>query len=119
MTENFSDRKTFMSKFNEGQLQIIRLNNSWNKANYYSEKGMIYEWNNTLNTIWRELYADASNKSDKYAKYITRINNLIIQNNGKRGYKFFLLEKKHEFLKKLQDDVGKGTKKESQYEDIL
>ena len=99
------------SKYNEASMQIMRLHNLWVKIEENVNKGNLKEWQNLLDSIWRELRADVNHlkepektiKENKllklrvlvaYSKTRTEWNNAL---NGR-----------HEFLKQLQDKVGKG-----------
>ncbi len=118
---DFNDKKTEKSQFNEANLQIMRLHNCWVRCNSYSTKGKLDEWKWELDVIWRELYADAFRKDkkckkdeDKYEFDMDNINVTISNAKSKRNA-YNALQKKDMFLRKLQDDVGKGGKREKGY----
>jgi len=116
---NFNDSKKLMSDFNEGGFQIYRLHNLWDECNRLSVSGKYQRWKFTLVRIWVELSADAD-KSDKekYTKELTLHDKRIELAKGKDQL-YYALIKKEEFLKKLQDDVGKGSRRSSQYDEIM
>lgn len=125
MGDGFNDKKTEKSQFNEANLQIMRLHNCWVRCNSYSTKGKLYEWKWELDVIWRELYSDVirkdkklKNDEDKYETKMLQINSDISTSKGKSGL-YDNLQKKDMFLRKLQDDVGKGGKREKGYADNI
>ena len=100
-----------LSKFNEGLLQIQRLDLLWRSIELKTRSGY-YDpgaWKYLLDSVWRELYADVEKQSDKdiiilknkiFRKRITKIQNL--------EQIYDALNERHEFLKLLQTQVGKG-----------
>ena len=115
---NFNDSKISLSEFNEAGLQIMRLHDCWNDCKSYIKNGKYDKWKWVLDAIWVELYPDVihSKKGDGYIKQYNLCNKRIIISNNKNQL-YFALVKKQEFLKKLQDDVGKGSKRSQTYSD--
>ncbi len=99
------------SKYNEAALQIMRLHNLWVKIEENVNKGNLEEWQYLLDSVWRELRADVNHlKGDK-----DKINGnkklklkVLIARSKNRTEWYKALNERHEFLKQLQDDVGKG-----------
>jgi len=116
----FNDNKIALSDYNEANLQILRLHDLWNDCNRFSRNGNYDKWRFTLDRIWIELSADAEKRNwDKYYKQHQAFNALLRKNQKHKIKYYFLLNRVEEFLKKLQDDVGKGTKRSQMFEEIM
>jgi len=105
--EDYNDSK--ISKYNEASFQIMRLNQLWLRAEYYAAKGSLTHWKFILDSIWRELSADILRKDNKDI-FILK-NFLLIKGiamSRKRTDLYNSINKRHEFLKEVQDSVGKG-----------
>ena len=110
------------SKYNEAFLQLERLDGYWRLAEQYALSGLFMKWNFILDSIWRELYPDALRLSnadnDLYQKNnaFKKLIKKYIKNNTAL---YTLLNRRHEFLKYVQDQAGKGgkysTEDESEY----
>lgn len=119
MVEDFNDNKKLISEFNEAGFQILRLHEYWNDCGKYSRDGNYDKWKWTLDVIWLELYADAIVKNeDKYVKELKLRDKMVELAKGKNQL-YYALKKKQEFLKKLQDDVGKGGKRREEFGDMF
>lgn len=116
MSEEFSDKKVLISQFNEAAFQIARLNNLWTACNNHAQAGNLDRWKWALDRIWIELSADANEKDKK--KYFDGIkqHNLTISKAENDVQKYNALQQKEIFLRSLQEDVGKGGKKEEGFE---
>lgn len=115
--EKFSDKKTLISEYNEASFQILRLHNLWLDYNNYAREKQSYYMERTLDSIWTELFADAMNKDEeKYSALIERLNTHINESRNDKEKHLGILGYKATFLKKLQENVGKGSKKQKQYE---
>jgi len=99
-----------LSKYNEAQLQIQRLHNLWVKIEDSIDKGHLQRWKYLLDSVWRELYADAYHltKPEEILERNVSLRKKIANNGHSRNNLYDALNERHEFLKKLQDDVGKG-----------
>lgn len=110
------------SVYNEGLLQIQRLNNSYQRCNYYSCNGLLVKWRWELDVIWRELSFDAS-KLDKVLDKVKRYSFLFSELDksinrsfmfgkliGSWGNCYKLLNDKEVLLRSLQHSAGKGGK---------
>ncbi len=116
------------SSYNEAGLQIARLNEYWIKAERYANGHHLIAWSSILDSIYRELYPDVLKMKD--SKNIQR-NHYLIKVNSKKAVKlpensYFIdkkvlrgmarehtynwLDKRHRFLKEIQDSCGKGSK---------
>ena len=118
MPEDFSDKQKLMSDFNEAGFQIYRLHKLWEICNDMAnpEKVDYCKYKFTLDRIWVELSADAKQKDkEKYFGEIKILNEKIAKNKN-RDELYQALQEKEIFLKCLQDDVGKGSKKSSFHE---
>ncbi len=99
------------SKFSEAALQIIRLNNLWEKIENCVNEGELMKWQNLLDSIWRELRADVNHlkepeKTIRMNKYL-KLKVLVAASDTRTKWNK-ALNGRHEFLKELQDKVGKG-----------
>lgn len=114
------DETGFMSKFNDGWLQIVRLNNMWMKCQSFRRQGRLEALRWEYDNIYLELYSDAlklkkSNPDSKdYIGIRKALNNRIkiahASNNHKELYG--LLNEMEELLRELQTESGKGGKYE-------
>ncbi|KKK70569.1 hypothetical protein LCGC14_2922680 [marine sediment metagenome] len=104
-----------ISRYNEAGMQIIRLHELWLKAELYANRGLLIKWKFILDSIWRELKADIIRQDNS--------KNIISNNNEfkktisecKTISSFYVaLDERHQFLKEMQDTVGKGA----MYKDI-
>ena len=98
-----------ISKYNEAGLQILRLHDYWSQCEEYAEQGKLISWKWKLDAIWRELVADVNRQ--KECKKIININNSIKNKISKaktRSELYYELNRRHEFLKIVQNKVGKG-----------
>lgn len=116
---NFNDKKQLLSEYNEAGYQILRLHDCWVDCAKFSREGSFDKWQWTLDVIWMELCADALKKNyDKYNKELNLCDKRISLAKNKLQ-KYYALKKKQEFLKILQDDVGKGSKRTEHFEDMM
>lgn len=99
------------SKYNEAILQLQRLHNLWLKIGKVTEHGRanLEAWKFYLDDVWRELVADVERQPNK--EEITTRNQELKEKIAKSktiNEKYNNLNERHEFLKILQDKVGKG-----------
>lgn len=105
-----------VSKYNAAIAELYRLDNLWQSANYNARCGKLTQWNWDLDAIWRELGGDA--KKEDLIKFY-QYNKLLIKYKKSRALIYHVLEKKHIFLKKLQNKQNKGTAYADTVEDYL
>ena len=127
-SQNGDERKELISDFNEAKFQILRLHLLWQSCNSLSQSGKLIQWKWKLDTIWRELSVDAAEKDtsiekdkDKYFTRLKELNKNIAeaQEDNKREEVYETLQKKEIFLRQLQQDAGKGSRKHAQDEDDM
>ena|SRR3990167_10518879 len=112
-------KKELTSDFNEAKYQIYRLHLDLLDCRSYAKKGNLINWKWVLDHIWLELAADARTKDskdlekNKYFKRIEELNKEIAKNENDRDKLYKALQEKEMFLRFLQDDVGKGSKRSS------
>lgn len=108
------DSEIEKSKYNEANLNIQRLHNSWEQIRDYRRTANYPFWFNELKLIWSELVQDVNkNRMHNYEKteleYVNHLktcqNAIISMNVGTIEIK---LMKLNDFLRRLQDEVGKG-----------
>ena len=119
-SNEFNDSKISLSDFNEAGFQILRLHILWCDCSKFSRSGRFDEWKWTLDNIWLELSPDVekTKKPDTYKKEV-KVRDKMIALSKTKNETYYALKKKQEFLKKLQDDVGKGTKRSHTFESIM
>lgn len=109
MAEEYLEEVKETSIYNEASLQIMRLHELWQKAEYYASKGNLEKWRFTLDAVERELHSDVLRADDskktqiKYEKILRKITG-----SKKRNVKYFWIQCLHKFLKQIQDSSGKG-----------
>jgi len=137
------DQKRDMeSAFNEGMLQIQRLNYLWMQINNYSRTGKYTDWRWSLDAIWRELSRDAIKsssgvvkpgeydkviKENPWFKQYVRLRGIVdvefVNSSksipGSMGRYYNALHDLEIFLRTLQDSVGKGGKYKDMSEDEM
>ena len=99
-----------VSRYNEAGMQIMRLHELWIKAEIYANRGLLIKWKFILDSIWRELYSDVKRKEK--SKDIIEDNNKLkktISQSKKSSEMYTTLDERHQFLKEVQDSVGKGA----------
>lgn len=114
--ETIDDKKTLKSEYNEASYQILRLHNLWTNYSNYSREERLYLVHTTLESIWIELSADAK---QTHFDCIKKFNDSIGMHKDNKIKVQIALKLKAIFLKKLQDDVGKGGKKTEGYEKMI
>ncbi len=75
------ERRT--SKHNSSVSIIIRLDFLWKDANRHAREGKFSDWNNDLDTIWRELARDLQDDEYKDKRFKKEGKPYV-----KRGYKY-------------------------------
>lgn len=113
------------SFYNEGLLQINRLNYLWENANNASRSGDLVSWRWVLDTVWRELSRDVLKEEEKkkdvtltpdnkwynqsplYKMYEYHKNKLAKEKVHPAHY-YSALSDYEIFLRWLQDKTGKG-----------
>ncbi len=99
-----------ISRYNEAAMQIMRLHELWLKAELYANRGLLVKWKFILDSVWRELYPDVKRKKDskKTIEENLKLKKTISECN--RSFEIYTaLNERHEFLKGVQDSVGKGA----------
>ena len=113
--DNLQGKQQEISQYNEASLQIMRLHEAWLRAEFFARKGTLVMWKFVLDTIFRELYADIVRKKDCIE---VKAKDLIIRKRiadaKTKPDLYNTLNRRHCFLKELQDVVGKGGR----YQDI-
>ena len=116
---DFADKKTLISEFNEAGYQIARLHYIWSQCNYHAIFGNLLKWKWNLDRAWVELYADAQKKNKtKYEAELKVLNEKITMAKNKSEL-YQALQDKETFLRTLQDDVGKGSKRQEEYDRVM
>ncbi len=98
--------QTKISKYNSAVSELTRIDFLLQAGNNYKAMGRFDKWNEKLDTVWVELAADAT--ADHYKRFDI-FTQLIIKNFSNKQILYQILMKKHIFLKKLQNKLGKGT----------
>ena len=120
MSDGESSEK--LSVYNEGVLQIQRINYALSQCNYYASKGQYPEWRAMLDVFWRELCFDIVKKNNgkSFKEFedcvdVTDLKDLNKKINLSFKVKntpliYNLLNEKEIRLRILQHQVGKGGK---------
>lgn len=105
-----TDTPSLKSKFNSAQLDLFRLNNLWQKTHYYAERGLMQKWNIVLDRIYQELSNDTKKDDDKiFDEFQQKIKELPKNKASSITEIYTILNHKERFLRKLQNQQGKGT----------
>jgi len=99
-----------VSRYNEAGMQIMRLHELWLKAELYANRGLLIKWKFILDSVWRELFSDVQRQSD--SKKLINDNKKLkraISECKKMSSLYTALDERHQFLKEIQDSVGKGA----------
>ena len=99
------------SSYNDANLSIMRLHEHWIASERYANAGALTKWKWKLDSIWRELYVDVLRNSNK--DEVIKTNEKLKQNiaNAKNSSILYnALNKRHEFLREVQDKAGKAGK---------
>lgn len=119
------EKRELTSDFNEGKLQIYRLNNSWERFQNKLREGLLTESNWELDDICGELSKDAENRdlnleeTQKYSYKIKKINELVAKYKYSPEKLYLILRMKEKILRRLQDAAGKGSKRSEADEDDI
>lgn len=109
--DNYDTIPKELSKYNEANLNIQRLHFSWIRCGSYRSNALFDKWKWELDSIWSELVQDVNENRLQDYKDIIKTNKYLRDNIGKADIKTKLYEalnKRHNFLRILQDKVGKG-----------
>ena len=123
-TEAVPGSKT--SKFNSGFLINMRLDALWKDAHKHSRCGQYASWNSDLDRVWCELAGDEDEGSEKEKKFnlinkkfeiagepfnIAQIGFKVVTPEAMKKIKkvYIVLVEKEIFLRRLQNEQGKGT----------
>ena len=99
-----------VSRYNEASFQIYRLHECWVKSNNNARIGNFDAWRWELDIIWRELIADVRKRLPNQEDVVKRNDEIkaIIKKAKTKEDIYEALNTRHEFLKWVQDEVGKG-----------
>ncbi len=112
--EEFEESNAQISKYNDAGYSISRLNEHWIQAERYANAGLLTKWKFKLDSLWRELFPDLmrikATDDKKCGKLIIKNTKLMISiaKAKKQNELYFYLNKRHEFLRELQDLAGKA-----------
>jgi len=122
------EKEIQISKYSSGVNIIIRIDSLWRLANSSAIAGLFNKWNTVLDVIWRELARDVDgenykDKKEKFDKFDERLKDTgQFKDTGsdtfkapdkemidKRAEQYKILNEKELFLKRLENELGKGT----------
>jgi len=124
----YQEKKNMTSDFNEGKLQIFRLNNSWERFSNAIRRGIFLGENGAnwvLDDVGGELARDMELEDEdkpikeRYSFKIDKINTLISQYKENPSILYKIIRLKERVLRRLQDEAGKGAKRSSDDEDAI
>jgi len=99
------------SRYNEAGFSILRLHTLWQQCERHIMKGEMQQWHFTLESIRRELHSDflRSTRCKIFLKLDKMLRGQVLKNSNNGGGKLYLaLNRRHQFLKMMQDAAGKG-----------
>ena len=98
------------SKINESNLNVLRLNTSWIVCKGFRSEGSFDKWKWELDSIWSDLIQDVKSvkEPEKIKEENERLKKEIAECNTNNQI-YFALDNRHNFLRELQDLVGKGS----------
>jgi len=124
------------SKYNTAVSKEIRRDLLWKDANNHSRSGQFHRWNEDLDTIWSELSADLKDekkfeikqqeikKFDERILEVGQISDLIVgfkkqtpEDLKRRANHYNILREKEIWIRRLENELGKGTAYEDEDED--
>lgn len=125
-----------VSKYNEAVAKLQRIGGLWNIVHLSSINGNFKKWNSVLDEVWKELAADTEEdgaeekKINEYNVEIAGLQPLSSPGNfgfnkPPKGHKekvaaqYAILVKKELYLRRLQNQLGMGTKHADLHEDDL
>lgn len=94
------------SKYNAAISQIYRLDNLFQKAESLRNLGRLIKWNWVLDSLWIELASDSTPQDIKIFGKFTKA---ISKYRGNKNLLYQILMRKEIWLRKLQNQQGKGT----------
>ena len=108
------------SVYNDAIGQINRLNNIWVRCNRLAKEGDLISWNYELDCGYRELSSDITEfkLKEEEAKY-KAINKMMIKCKNHRNKTYKLLVMKDTLLRRIQDVVGKGARREEKMDQLM
>ena len=134
--ENENIEVTKKSKYNSGVAKEIRRNKLWEEANNHSRVGNFVKWNEDLDCVWRELCVDIKkeefeSKRKEFYGFDEKILDIgqLVDNMDvgfkkpdgnffiKRANHYKILKDKEVFLRRLENELGKGTAYEDEEDD--
>ena len=126
MVEEKTEQQT--SKYNSGMSIIMRLDELWKDVNKHSRQGSFSKWNADLDRVWCELARDLKpeeydDKKKSFDNFDFTIGNLgtfeddandtftplTNEQIKKRNNQYHSLMEKELFLRRLENELGKGT----------
>lgn len=103
------DQSNTTSKYNDANFSILRLHEHWMKCEEYANSGRLIKWKFQLDAVWRELIPDVKRhpeKKDIISKNVKMKDNIAKAKSMTQLYN--ALDKRHEFLREIQDKAGKA-----------
>lgn len=111
---NDQEEPTKISKYNSAVAQLYRLDNLWQRCHEHRLAGRLNKWNDSLDCVWTELAPDSSKKLiNKYYSFQKK----IIKYKKNRNILYQILMLKEIYLRTLQNNQGKGTSYQDEFED--
>lgn len=108
-----------LSKYNSGVAQIYRLDELWKDTHKHRRNGLLEFWNWDLDSVWLELAGDIEETDPRVTTFNdinlninelqSQLNKKVIRYETFRQKFYLLLMKKELFLRRLQNEIGKGS----------
>jgi len=124
-----------VSKINAAALINLIIAKLWEDSYRHSRSGEFQKWNADLNCLWMELAGDVKPKGQEEKDFnqieldLANLGGLVKKKEGfkntsedeltKNAKQYLLLRKKAVFLKRLQNNQGKGTAYQDDADDYM
>jgi len=108
-----SETTTKTSKYNEAGFNILRLHNSWLRCAQYRSNANLDKWKWELDNVWSDLVQDVTKEKlgNEYTIVLQKnsaLKKIVAQYYDDKNKLYLALDARHNFLRQLQDRVGKG-----------
>lgn len=109
--EEDSSVNELTSRFKDSLNQIYRIDRLWQDTHSHSRSGQLIKWNWDLDRVWCELAGDLKEDSKSDKEIIEKFNKFKKRIAAAKEIKdlYEALTEKELFLRRLQNQQGKGT----------
>ena len=133
-TESRFDEEIKISRYNSAALINLRINEILIDCNNHKRQGKFLSWNGDLDALWCELVGDVKKGEKEEEEYLKinyelsklspilnwdtyiEINEITEEDKQSHAKQYQKLLEKEEFLRRLQNEQGKGTAYKEPYQ---